>query len=144
MQLRRKLKSLYRIPGAERRLVMEAVLALGLARLLVLFVPFRHIVRMLARIPRNPKSGANLSVNALAHKAVTIAARNVPWNAVCLPQAIATKLMLARRGYRSTLHLGVGRNDAGGLIGHAWLDAGGMTVVGDAGKESVTQVGSFD
>ena len=75
-------------------------------------------------------------------QAVTIAARNVPWNAVCLPQAMAAKAMLARRGQGSALHLGAAR--AGdGLTAHAWLVAGGEVVVGEAGIAEVAPLARF-
>jgi hypothetical protein len=67
----------------------------------------------------------------------------VPWEAACLPQAMVAKFMLKRRGYASTLHLGVARDRAGALIAHAWLDGGGMTVVGGAAKAGFTAVGRF-
>jgi hypothetical protein len=75
--------------------------------------------------------------------AVTIAARNVPFRAVCLPQAMAAKFMLVRRSQPSTLHLGVGKNAAGDLMGHAWLQSDGVTVVGGAGIGDVTPIARF-
>jgi hypothetical protein len=75
--------------------------------------------------------------------AVTVAARNVPWNAVCLPQALAAKVMLARRGCGSSLHLGSDFDTQGKLIAHAWLVAGGRVVVGEAGTARVTPLARF-
>lgn len=68
--------------------------------------------------------------------AVTVAARHVPWNAVCLPQAIAAKAMLARRGQASVVHFGAARS-GGELTAHAWLTAGDEIVVGEAGIADV-------
>jgi hypothetical protein len=76
-------------------------------------------------------------------KAVTTAARNVPWNAVCLPQAMAAKAMLARRGCGSSFHLGADFDAQGKLIAHAWLVAGGTIVVGAAGIAGVTPLARF-
>ena len=76
-------------------------------------------------------------------QAVTIAARNVPWNAVCLPQAMAAKAMLARRGQGSALHLGAARAGEGGLTAHAWLVAGGEIVVGEAGIAEMAPLARF-
>jgi hypothetical protein len=76
-------------------------------------------------------------------QAVTVAARNVPWNAVCLPQAMAAKAMLARRGQGSALHLGAGKAEAGGFMAHAWLVAGGEIVIGEAGAQAVTPLTRF-
>jgi hypothetical protein len=76
-------------------------------------------------------------------QAVTVAARNVPWNAVCLPQAMAAKAMLARRGQGSALHLGASRDDGGGLTAHAWLEVGGEIVVGETGVADMAPLTRF-
>lgn len=49
----------------------------------------------------------------------------VPFKAICLPQAIAAKLMLERRGVASSLHLGAALHTRSGKAfeAHAWLDA---------------------
>ena len=62
--------------------------------------------------------------------AVTRAARYVPFRAVCLPQAMAARLMLARRGITSTMHFGAARGEDRPLDAHAWLDAAGVEVTG--------------
>ena len=59
-------------------------------------------------------------------------------NAKCLPQAMAAKAMLARRGCGSSFHLGAGFDARGKLIAHAWLVSGGTIVVGAAGIAGVT------
>ncbi|MDH3742992.1 MAG: lasso peptide biosynthesis B2 protein, partial [Hyphomicrobiales bacterium] len=56
--------------------------------------------------------------------AVRTAARQYPWQVVCLPQAIAGRWMLARRHVDSTLCIGVrsARTPGGqGAQMHAWL-----------------------
>src|SRR5580704_5629647 len=104
MQLRRKLATFLGMSGADRFLVCEAILALALARLIVLTVPFRLMAPWLSRAPHTGACDEALVLRV--RTAVTTAARNVPWNAVCLPQAMAAKAMLARRGCGSSFHLG--------------------------------------
>ena len=136
MRLRRFLQ----MPNRQRLLLLEAALFLGLARLALLALPFGRIAPWLQR---SPDSGAGDTATVLAvGQAVAIAARNVPWNAVCLPQAMAAKAMLARRGQGSALHLGAAR--AGdGLTAHAWLVVGGEVVVGEAGIAEVAPLARF-
>ena len=136
MRLRRFLQ----MPNRQRVLLLEAALFLGLARLALLALPFGRIAPWLQR---SPDSGAGDTATVLAvGQAVAIAARNVPWNAVCLPQAMAAKAMLARRGQGSALHLGAaGAGD--GLTAHAWLVAGGEVVVGEAGIAEVAPLARF-
>ena len=127
--------------GADRILVCEAILTLALARLIVLTVPFRYVAPWLSRGP-----GTNAIDQALllrVRQAVTVTGRNVPWNADCLPQAMAAKAMLARRGCGSSFHLGADFDAQGKIIAHAWLVAGGTIVVGAAGVAGVTGAGAL-
>jgi hypothetical protein len=136
VRLRRFLQMSHR----QRLMVIEAALFLGLARLALLTLPFARIAPWLRR---SPDSGSYDAKTVLAvGDAVTIAARNVPWNAVCLPQAMAAKAMLARRGQGSALHLGAARA-SDGLTAHAWLVAGGEVVVGEAGIADVAPLARF-
>ncbi len=136
MRLRRFLQ----MTNRQRLLLLEGALFLGLARLVLLTLPFGRIAPWLQRSPDSGPGDA-ATVRAVG-EAVTIAARNVPWNAVCLPQAMAAKAMLARRGQGSALHLGTARAD-GGLTAHAWLVAGGEVVVGEAGIADVAPLARF-
>lgn len=142
MKLRQKLALFRELPGVEQRAFVEAILMLGIARVLIISVPFRLVARCLSGTPETTFS-SNQETLSRVRKAVTIAARNVPWNAVCLPQAIAAKAMLAWRGCGSSLHLGVGLDHQGRLIAHAWLVAGGTVVVGSAGISAVTPLARF-
>ena len=62
--------------------------------------------------------------------AVTRAARYVPFRAVCLPQAMAARVMLRRRGVASVMHFGAAKGEAKPFDAHAWLDAAGVEVTG--------------
>ena len=141
MKLWRKLKIFLGMNVADRILVCEAILVLALARLIVLTVPFRCMAPWLARAPQSRSCDQTLLLRV--RQAVTMAARNVPWNAVCLPQAMAAKVMLARRGCGSSFHLGADFDAQGKLIAHAWLVAGGTVVVGAAGIADVTPLARF-
>ena len=93
--------------SADRLLVCEATLLLALAGLIVVMLPFGRLASWLARAPE--KSGTADEVLLLrTRKAVTAAARNVPWNAVCLPQAIAAKVILGAAWLRFVVSPGRG------------------------------------
>ena len=141
MRVFRKLGLLPGMSGAQRRLLVEAALFLALARLAILVIPFRRIVPWLERSPDSPQRDA--ATIATVRQAVEIASRNVPWNAVCLPQAMACKAMLARRGQGSALHIGAAMGEVGGLTAHAWLVAGGEIVVGEDESGNVTPLARF-
>jgi hypothetical protein len=55
--------------------------------------------------------------------------------ATCLPLACASHVMLARRGAVSHLRIGVAKT-AGGMTAHAWVEAGGIVIGGDAPSPS--------
>jgi hypothetical protein len=126
------LKRFTDLPSNRRGLSIEAVITLGIARLLVLCVPIRWITRLLER----PASRAPLNIaptDEIVREvgwAVRAAAPKTPWKSACLPQALAGKWMLARRGIHGTIRLGVAKNASGGLEAHAWLYSGGVILTG--------------
>jgi hypothetical protein len=62
--------------------------------------------------------------------AVRRASRLVP-GATCLPQALATRAMLTRRGIVSELRIGVARDARGDVQAHAWVEVAGRVVIGN-------------
>ncbi len=141
MRAFRKLGLLRGMRGAQLLLLVEAALFLALARLAILVIPFRRIVPWLERSPDEPQRDA-VQI-ATVRQAVEIAARNVPWNAVCLPQAMACKAMLARRGQGSALHIGAAKGPREELMAHAWLVAGGEIVIGEDDSSRMTPLARF-
>ena len=139
--LGRKLKTFLAMRSADRLLVCEAVAMLALARLIVLTVPLRYMVSWISRAPETDSCDEVLLLRV--GQAVTTGARNVPWNAACLAQAIAAKAMLARRGCGSALHLGATVDTNGKLIAHAWLVSGGEVVIGAAGISGMSPLARF-
>lgn len=124
-------------------LLLEAVAALAIARLAILLLPFRLLAGFAERAPSAASLDAYARLAVRVGEAVDTAARVVPWRAVCLPRAIAARLMLARRGCDSVLHFGVGKGESGALLAHAWLEAAGMVVVGGVGAGSVAPLARF-
>src|SRR6185503_16898682 len=110
--IRRLLRRFAQIGTRRRALVAEAVLCLVTARLALIFIPFPRLARTLGRF-LSPEDARRLAAAPAAHDArsaadigwaVTRAARYLPVNAVCLPQAMAARVMLERRGIASTMH----------------------------------------
>lgn len=141
MKLIRKLRSALRLRPADVPLVAEAALMLGIARICVLFVPFRVLAKWLSHAPDAAQFDA--ARGKRIGWAVQMASRNVPWNAVCLPQAIAAKAMLALRGQGSAFHLGAMIEADGSLSAHAWLESGGRIVTGASGMKGMSHLTRF-
>lgn len=137
---RRLLVRLRQIDNTRRLLLVEASVCLLLARLALVLIPFPRLARRLGAFmppekaravqadwPRSPEFAATAEDVGWA---VTRAARYVPFKAVCLPQAIAARIMLKRRGVASVMHFGAARGADKPLDAHAWLDAAGVEVTG--------------
>lgn len=146
--LRHRINRSRQVGHRERMLLAEAIWNLAAARFQLATRPFPHIARRLggfmtpgeARATARP---ANADEQALATEigwAVTRAARHVPFGAVCLPQAMAAKAMLSRRGIASVMHFGTRRGEALSLDAHAWLDAGGVEVTGYPVDDNFTEI----
>jgi hypothetical protein len=134
------------LPPAERRVFLEAVMWLGLFRAAILVIPFRVIAPYLgthmAETPREASEDGRQSAREVA-QAVRRASRYVPWQAKCLVQAMAGKQMLQRRGFASTLYLGLAKKADQGLQAHAWLRCGSGIILGGGGLQHFSVVSTF-
>ena len=74
---------------------------------------------------------------------MTRSARYLPFKAVCLPQAMAARVMLKRRGVASVMHFGAARGQDKPLDAHAWLDAAGVEVTGYPVAINFTEIARF-
>jgi hypothetical protein len=130
----------------DRRLLLEALALLCWARLLIMLVPFRRIAPRLGRpLAESPAEVAETDLRLALRIAwaVQAVARHVPFGFVCLPQAMAAKLMLHRRGVRSTLYLGLQREGESKLTAHAWLRVGDRIISGRTESAGHTAIVSF-
>lgn len=132
---RRKWRAWRNYRAIDRLLILEAAAWLGLARFYIVWFPFGWLAPWLRKPAAGP--GRPEKVQRIG-RAVLTASRHVPWQAACLPQALAAKLMLSLRGQGSILHLGAQFDDSGDLAAHAWLTCGGDIVTGGAGLPGYT------
>jgi Transglutaminase-like superfamily len=132
-------------------LLAEAVAWLAIARLALLFVPFRKLAaRFGTVVPAGAVTVPTLQTPSPSQQeqarevgwAVTRAARYVPFRAVCLPQAIAAKAMLDRRRVGSVMHFGILRKTVP-LAAHAWLDSGNVEVTGFPLGPEIAEIARF-
>lgn len=152
---RRKLASARRLGAGRVLLIAEASFWLIAARAAVGLLPFRRVARWLGRPAAPsalsappPRAGPDREAT-LVSWAVRFAAARLP-GAVCLPQAMAARAMLRRRGIAATLHLGVWRDHATAIQAdpdtppaHAWLDASGQRITGYPVDPALIEVAAF-
>ena len=122
-------------PAGDRRLLVEALVALAVARAMTFCLPFRRVAGILGRIGAESPAGVPAAQEDFARRigwAVAAMARFVPWDGRCLSQAIAGRRMLGRRGIPCTVYLGVGEDPGqpGSNQFHAWLRCGSRFVTG--------------
>lgn len=128
----------------------EAAICLALARLLIIFVPFRSWRKLIGVNfdQTSPMRGQLRATPADIERARGIGRRvkncaaRLPFRAVCLPQAMAVRWMLALRGIQAQLFIGArrSRNDEAQFAFHAWLMLEGACV---SGKEEREQFQAF-
>lgn len=132
----------------EQQLLLEAFVLLGVARLLVLCIPFRWLARTLGQHMRESAqdvAASDVELAVLVGRAVQSAASNTPWESVCLPQAVTGQWMLKRRRVVATLYLGVMKAEQKPeqLAAHAWLRCGDRILTGAAGHRQFTVISMF-
>lgn len=132
-----------------RFLVLEACVCLLAVKLMVRFVPFRLWAGDVAGAGRLPEPGPD--VERLARRigaAVNRAAALLPVRAVCLPRALAARVMLHRRQLPASLRLAAGvqreRSGAVAVRGHAWLTLGSVVVIGGGAPPGYARFGHKD
>jgi Transglutaminase-like superfamily len=151
--IRRRLRRFAQVGNRRRALLIEAVAWLFLARLALIFIPFPRLARHLGTfVPptdvraMQTKSEASQEHARVAREvgwAVTRAARHVPFSAVCLPQAMAARIMLKRCGIGSVLHFGAKMGQDKPIAAHAWLDAAGVEVTGYPVATTFAEIACF-
>ena len=133
-----------RLPSADQRLLVQSVLLLGVIRLGLWLLPFQTLQHLLANVARKPSRQRNTSMVSSERiaRAVTVASQYVP-AATCLPQALATQMLLVRCGHPARLRIGLIKGATGQVEGHAWVESQGSIVIGGSGLERYTLLSAF-
>jgi Transglutaminase-like superfamily len=152
-QVRGKLRRFAEIGGRRRGLLIEAAFWLLASRIALVAVPFPKLARRIGdfvapsdeRVTRARRASSDEEARLAAEIgwATVSAARHVPFRAVCLPQAMAARIMLRRRGVASVLHFGAAKGQEKAIDAHAWLDAAGVEVTGYPVAAQFSEIACF-
>jgi hypothetical protein len=125
------IRKFWRLSWRDRILMLQAVYWLAVAGFVIAVLPFRHVGRLAARRPRGrepPVQTKRIEIKRIRW-AMVVAARHVPWTAVCFQQGFAAQLMLRRRGVPSVLYYGA-TSEEGRLSAHVWVRDGDVDIIG--------------
>lgn len=150
--LGRELRTFLTAGRRRQLLVAEVACRLLAARLALLAIPFAKMSRQFgtfvapddprvnAPIPLDPRSAGLVEDIGWGIRAT---APFMPFQSLCLQQAMAAQAMLRRRGIACRMHFGAGRNGTGAMIAHAWVEAAGIEVTGYPVPASIAETGCF-
>jgi hypothetical protein len=150
--LGRKVRTFLAAGPRRQLLVAEAVPRLLAARLALLAMPFEKMSRDFGSFvaPDDPRANAPMPPDPTSAGliedigwAIRATAPFMPFQSLCLQQAMAARAMLRRRGIACRMHFGAGRDGTGSMIAHAWVDVAGLKVTGYPVPASIAEIGCF-
>ncbi|PKP23165.1 MAG: stage V sporulation protein S [Bacteroidetes bacterium HGW-Bacteroidetes-21] len=134
----------FSIRGLERRYFLLAIYYSAIARILVLFVPFRKYSFWLGKYGIETVEQAILQTEKIKVISIAIhrASRVTPWRYKCLEQAMVAKKLLNKNKLPSTIYFGVRKENAK-MEAHAWIRCGDIFVTGGRNRSAFTVVSWF-
>ncbi len=124
-------------------LFLEAWIYLSIAKLLIIFFPFKKIASLIGKPQiESPKVFYTHKKISDIEVAVIRGIKYVFFSSKCYDQALATTFMLKRRKILSTIYFGL-HKEAEQLSAHAWVRCGEKIVSGRVGHEKFTPVAWF-
>ena len=127
----RRLRNFFRISGSDRQLLVMSLILLATIRLGLWLLPFRTLLKVLAKISH--PSNAQITNSVTAGKivwTVNAASRYMP-GVMCLARALTTQVIMGRYGLSGQLRIGVAKTERGKLEAHAWVEYQGRVAIGN-------------
>ena len=130
---RSKLQAFRDLTLDERRFLIQAWFALPIVDIGLRLLPFRTVQKFASASQKQrsvPVSSRQRVIDDLQKYAelVRIASHTHLFTLTCLRQSLTLQWLLARRGIKTDLQLGV-RKDEGSLQAHAWLTYNGLPIL---------------
>jgi len=153
----RKYRKFVSMRNREKVWVILLFFLSGIARAVILTIPFRYIAPYLGRHYQNAQLAVIVTKEQLQKARrighiTELTANNTPWQSKCLIQAMMAKWLLNYYRIPYVLYLGVAKSvvlhelkdyENGDLIAHAWLSVGPSIITGDDGHRAFTIVSTF-
>ncbi|MCF8214107.1 MAG: lasso peptide biosynthesis B2 protein [Chitinophagaceae bacterium] len=123
---------------------VEAWAMLHLAKLVILFVPFKKIASWMGRLQMESTHHLQQTVVPIKiEHAVRRASRYTLHESKCYDQALTAKALLGQSRLPSTIYFGLAKEGNNQLMAHAWVRCGSRIITGKAGMERFTIVACF-
>ena len=139
------IERLFRLLLPRKRIAVEACMELAMVWFVVRLMPYQTWSGYLnnASFVSGPLDEAAIEEARAVAQCVNAISGRLGESVTCLMKVVATRRMLCRRRIGHTINIGV--NHAAPVasapcLAHAWLDAGGFTMVGFAGKHDYTVI----
>jgi hypothetical protein len=145
-KLIKKIKIFIYLSGLSKKLLVEAVVYSALARLVISTVPFKkyknYIGKYNEETPYEIENEKYVVIKKIAW-AIRVVCTRTPWECKCLVQALAAQRMLKKRNIKSTIYLGLKKDQKDNLNAHAWLRCGQEFVTGGYCRNKYVEVARF-
>ena len=145
-----KINKFIRLSSEEKKLFMEAYSTLGMMRLSILMVSFKHLTRSLSqKKEKNVWSALDIEEKKMVDiisSSIRKASQYTPWESACLVQSLTAQKMLQKRNISGVFYLGVMKDKEGKnkMKAHAWSQCGDIIITGEAGHEEFTVLSVFE
>lgn len=128
--MKKVLKFLF-LPYQKKKLLGQSLITVSAIRLSLWIFPFKVLNRWLCAFAATESDDRVTEWNVIdsVTAAVQLCSRCVPY-ASCLTQALAARTLLGLRGQNSQLKIGVGRDEDGKFMAHAWVEIDGKIIIG--------------
>lgn len=148
MRILRMMQLFYDLPRNEKVWLLLIYPMSGVARVVILGLPFRWLAPILG------EHYQNVQVSTLASdfqrkrawrigEVAALAAKYTPWESKCLVQASIAVLFYRYYKIPYILYLGVMKSEEDELKAHAWVSVGRNVVTGREGHRAFTIVSTF-
>ena len=129
------LRTFLALDTADKIASIEAIVLVLYTKALIGRIPPRRWRSRFGAVSASSGETGDLATVRRVRLAMLRAINNVPGSPNCLPQALAARWMLERRGIRSSLFIGTQRDSDGVPRFHAWLKVGDEWVTGLCDEE---------
>ena len=135
----RPLRRLLKCSWADKYLLIQVALLVGVTRLGLWLLPFKTVQRLLAGSSKKPVR-RHIDPTIYPERvawAVRAVGRRLLGEKPCLPQALVVHWLLKRNGYTPALHIGVTRDAQGQFLAHAWVEHQADIIMGGRSSTAI-------